>query len=399
MITNSYMLCCRIPIKQNRAGGLFCDELWAKDLKLHLLYIQNFYLCCPIIQDDNTAGLEDISEIGIKGVFALKKDEGIKSIIKNFLPNFLTLLEASKKIEVIHSDAAGWFFPLSYYILFLKPVRKFSWIIVVESSPWRLEKNDTKSFRNIASHFINSSLMKLCLRISDLRIFTQSFYATYFLGKKLERVFINPATWIDKENIIKESEIVKKYRLNRPVISIIFPSRLQKEKGVLTLLNAIDILNSENIEVKITIMGDGSLKNVCKKFCAEKTGSVKLTFKEPIKYDSEFFNYISEFDYVLVPTEKQEQPRIIFDAFSQGVSVIGSDNSGVIDITTHDNAQIFESGNPKSLAEKIMELSNNKEVAKQKGINGLSFAKGKTHLQMHMDRKNFIESAFKSSNC
>ena len=94
---------------------------------------------------------------------------------------------------------------------------------------------------------------------------------------------------------------------------------------------------------------------------------------------------------------KHEQPRIIFDAFSLGVPVIGSDTSGVQDITSRHNALTFETGNPSSLADRIRYAARHPELALKMGLAGLDYATGKTHLQMHQVREEFLKSSLKLS--
>ena len=121
MIDKPYILFTRIPLIKNKKGALFCDPLWEKDLRLHLDYIKEFSICCPVEYSENTEGLNDITDIGIKRIFELNKDYGLKSIVSNFLPNLLVVRKACKQAEIVHSEGAGWAFPLSFYLLFLRP--------------------------------------------------------------------------------------------------------------------------------------------------------------------------------------------------------------------------------------------------------------------------------------
>ena len=123
------------------------------------------------------------------------------------------------------------------------------------------------------------------------------------------------------------------------------------------LFNAIDNLASLGLPVNITIMGSGPLEKECRAFASKDFGSVKVSYRNPIEYGSDFFNFLCNFDVVLVPNIKKEQPRIVFDAFSQGLGVIASDTSGILDITVDgENAIIFKSGDSLSLANAIHRL-------------------------------------------
>ena len=149
------------------------------------------------------------------------------------------------------------------------------------------------------------------------------------------------------------------------------------------------------VTVNITIMGAGDLQEDCRAFAARDFGSVTVAFRDPVEYGSPFFATLRCYDAVLVPNLKEEQPRIIFDAFSQGLGVIAADTSGILDITrAGENAVICKRGDARSLAEAIAQVVGNPDMILRMGLSGLSYADGKTHVQMHLDRQRFFASVF-----
>lgn len=399
MIVEPYILFTRIPIIKHDNGQVFTDPLWAKDLKLHLDYIENFGICCPVEQSNNSEGLVDVTNIGIKWIFELKVDYGLGSILKNLLPNLSVVRKACQTAKVVHSDGAGWAFPLSFYLLALKPFMSFQWVIVIESSFWMLGQGEKKTFRKVIEHYVHKALLTLCVKQADVRIFTQSFYRKYFLGNERNRTFINPATWVDKKNAASREMVERRFESKTDrVVKILFPSRLIADKGVLVVLAAIEKLQTADIDVSITIMGAGELKEECERFAKNSYGGVRVEYQQPVDYGDTFFEKVAQYDWLLIPTLKQEQPRVIFDAFSQGVPVIGSDTSGIKDITNKDNAFTFEMGNPSSLAEVISHVARNPRLSLEMGLAGLEYAAGKTHFQMHQDRELFLKEGLKYVN-
>lgn len=397
MINEPYILFTRIVIKKDQHGSIFTDPLWAKDLKLHLDYIENFGICCPVEKCKSTSGLQDITGLDVKWLFELKNDRGVLSVLKNLLPNFLTVIKACKQAKIVHSDGAGWAFPLSFYLLLLKPFMTFQWIVVIESSFWMLGEGEAKTPRKLFEHYVHKTLLRCCLRAASARIFTQSFYREYFLGNEKRRTFINPATWVDQSNFSTPEAVERRFKDKRGgAVNILFPSRLVIDKGVLVVLDAIEQLKPHDVNINITIMGSGELKENCLRFTNARHGGVTVTYQDNINYGEDFFKIISEHDWVLVPTLKQEQPRIIFDAFSQGTPVIASDTHGILDITNKDTAFTFETGKSSSLAETILHVARHPDLALTMGLAGLAYAAGKTHLQMHQDRATFLKRSLKS---
>lgn len=392
MIDKSYVLFTRIQIVKTDSGHMYCDQLWAKDLRLHLDYISDFRICCPVVRSNEVEGLEDISECRIRRYFELRKDYGVMSVAKNFLPNLFRVIEACKGASIVHSGGAGWAFPLSFYLLFLRPFFPFQWIVLIESSPWMYHENEQLTLRKLIAHHVYKVVLSLCMKQADARIFTQSFYRKFFLKEETVRTLIAPATWIDNVNLVSPDIVKKRYFERREKTPrFIFPARLVEEKGVLVLFEAIEYLKSQNITVEITIMGSGELAKDCREFAMRKFGGVIVNYFEPVEYGSEFFDVLCSYDAVLVPNLKDEQPRIVFDAFSQGLGVIASDTSGILDITVDgENAVICARGDSQSLAKAICRVVEEPDLVLQMGLNGLNYANGKTHRQMHLDRQNFF---------
>ena len=395
MINEPYILFTRIPLVKNNAGEIYCDQLWAKDLRFHINYIKKFGICCPVEINNKTEGLINLKNYNISPIFALHRDFGIKSVLSNFFPNFFVVAKACKHASIVHSGGGGWAFPLSFYILFIRIFIKFKWIILIESSFWMLDKEEKKTSRRLFEHYTHKFLLKRCLKLANARIFTQSFYRKYFLKDDRSSTLIYPAIWIDKDDILTPNIVNQKWKSKtKNPISIIFPSRLITSKGVFVVFDAIKKLKDMDVQFNLTIMGAGELEDDCKQFAANDYGKIKINYQKPVSYGKTFFNEISRYNYVLVPTLKQEQPRIIFDAFSQGIAIIGSDTYGILDITNKNNALIFKTGDSSSLANVIYLATKNPEISYQMGLAGLSHVEGKTHLKMHQIREEFLKNIF-----
>ena len=170
-----------------------------------------------------------------------------------------------------------------------------------------------------------------------------------------------------------------------------FAGRLVESKGVFVLFEAINILSKNDTVAHIDIMGSGDLENQCREFAMKRHGSVTVSFKEPVPYGVPFFKNLSNYDALLLPSLSEEQPRIIYDAYGQGLCIIASNTSGLTEVCIDgENAIIFQRGEPQALADAIRHGVDNQSKLVQFGINGLSLAKTKTHQQVHIDREDFL---------
>lgn len=110
--------------------------------------------------------------------------------------------------------------------------------------------------------------------------------------------------------------------------AVLFAGRLTHDKGVEVLLEAIRLLRSRGRRVGVDIIGDGPPRDVCKG-TATLAGTSAVKVLDPVPYGDPFFALLQRYHAVVVPSLGQEQPRILFDAFSQAVPVIASGTDGI----------------------------------------------------------------------
>lgn len=405
MIHNQYILFSQIPLLKDGDGAIFCDPFWAKELRMHLEYISDFSLCCPVIDATNESDMpalkklitysfgevEDIRTYGIQEIIPLKYCRGWMATFKNFLPNFIKVKSALKQNCVAHSDGAGWPFPLSFYLLPLRLFYSFKWIVVIESTFMMMTKGEKFTLRKFLSHHVHNILLPICLKQADARIFTHNHYKNMFLSSN-ERVHVSEYSNLDQEFLIDEAEVEKKYEiLKKRKLRFIIACRLIADKGVVVLMDAVKILQKMGVSAQIDIMGSGELESECRQFIEAQQGTVSMSFVDPVAYGKEFFKYLSTYDALLLPNLSEEQPRIIFDAFGQGLTIVASDTDGLKQVCKHEiNAIVFRRGDPQAFANAIAFAVNNTDKVVSFGLAGLAFAKTKTHQQMHRDREQFL---------
>lgn len=409
MINNRYILFNSTPILKDQLGRYTCDPFWAKDLRLHLDYISNLVLCCPVIETDETSdmpaltkmisynfgALADISDDGIE-IVALKPSIGWWQVFKNLIPNFLKVKQVLSNNCIVHSDAAGWPFPISFYLLPLKWLHAFQWVIVMESTFWAVKKGDPFSLRKWFTHAAHQVLLPLCLKAADARIFTHVVYKNMFLSDD-KNVHISEYSNLDNEFLIDEEVIQQKRSTvdSRP-LRFILAGRLIPDKGIHVLINAIHELSDQGVKANIDVMGSGELEQLCRDVAAKSQGSVVFSFVETVPYGKPFFDLISTYDVLILPNLSQEQPRIVLDAFGQGLSIIASDTEGLKTICKHQhNGILFKTGDANALAQAIMYAVSHPSEMLNMGLSGLKFAQTKTHQRMHEDRAIFLNHTLK----
>ena len=400
VIVESYTLFGRIPLFRDTQGRYATDVLWQRDLALHISYIQDFRICCPVehvaSHDRSLTLVEGLSD---KNVFPLRLDRGWLSVFYNLLPNALSVLRALAKTEIAHSGGAGWAFPVSYYLLLFRAFLRFKWVVGVESSFFVKPSKGPVSLRVFFGHHVHGFLLRRCLRSADARFFTSEAYRDMFLGHR-EASLVAPAVWVDRADIISREALLENQRKMTGPVRILFPARLVFEKGVQTVLGALDILSTRNqgnegASIEISIMGNGPEAQKCRNL-AQRYAQDGVRFLEPRPYGVAFFEEMQNYDAVLIANLHDEQPRIIFDAFSQGVPCITSRTGGTFDLVTEGETGVFfEAGNPSALADKLVELCDQRSQLQKMGLKALEGMSERTHTGMHRRREKFIKDTLK----
>jgi glycosyltransferase involved in cell wall biosynthesis len=274
--------------------------------------------------------------------------------------------------------------------------RKFV-ISYVESSFWRVSGSDAKLHQKICG-FLFERWNRFCVKLADLRFFTSKAYEEDFLGRgnhSADHAYVTPATWIDECTILTDHQCALAWNSKSGNARLLFAGRLLPEKGVKTLLEAIEKVQNE-ISVGITIIGEGALAEECASFSRQSSSSsVKVELLKPVQYGSVFFELLRTFDAVIIPSISDEQPRLIFDAFSQGVPVLGSNTGGIAEVVENEvNGKLFAPGDAASLAETLRWASWNRDALQMMGLFALRESRLFTHRTMHARRSKIISTEY-----
>ena len=330
-IKEPYLLCVCVPVSIDGEGRRWTDELWAKDLELHLEYLDDLTLASPAVQEQprerdvclNQPLFDRLKYIDLP--YPRSYGAALRC-----LPGLVRKLwSGARNASIVHSGFGGW--PIAEGWL-LTPIGKLQKKLVVtnmESSFWR-HSGPHVSWRKKVLSSVMEQLTRFAVRIADLRFFTSKAYAAEFLPENAPRSFVVPATWLNEEWILSDQQAAAAWDAKQGATRLIFAGRLVAEKGVDVLLKAID--EASDARAAITIIGEGSMRVQCVRAAQETHGSVSLQFLDPVKYGEPFLAILRSHDAVLLPSLSSEQPRLLFDAFSQAVPVIGSATGGICEV-------------------------------------------------------------------
>ena len=375
-ITKPFLLCVCVPVWIDDGGRRWTDEFWAKDLALHLDYLANLTIACPSLE--KAPGPQDvcISDPPFDRIrfvdlpYPRSYAEGIWTF-----PRYLARLwSATRRASIVQSGFGGWPVAAGW---FLAPMGKFQHKLVVmnvESSFWRNRGENVGPGQRVIA-FVMDRLTRHAVRIADLRLFTSGAYAVDFLGEHAPRSFVVPATWIDEDWILTDEDARTGWDAKAGPIRLLFAGRLIAVKGVSVLIDAIDQAGQAGAELQVTIIGDGPMREECISAARRDHGSVVLEFRDPVPYGRPFLNLLRGYDAALLPSLSDEQPRLLFDAFSQAVPVIGSDTGGLRDLVEPGlTGVLVPAGKASALADALIHAAANRAKLRAMGIAALAKA-------------------------
>jgi glycosyltransferase involved in cell wall biosynthesis len=196
----------------------------------------------------------------------------------------------------------------------------------------------------------------------------------YLLSKSTKGIVLseslkgNMSLFIKEENIYTLYNFAEDYlvstneEIKTDRLRIVFLSNLMIEKGILELLEALEMLEEQNIDYQAKIAGNIEVANK-KRFI---TIFKNLKFTEYLGVvNGEQKKELLEWSNVFVlPTyyKMEGQPISIIEAMATNNLIITTKLAGIMDIIQEKNGYFVEKRSAKSIADKLKFISENKEV-------------------------------------
>jgi glycosyltransferase involved in cell wall biosynthesis len=304
--------------------------------------------------------------------------------------------QAIGRARIVHCSFGGWPIADGWLVAPLAKIRRRFVLANVESSFWRAYGTD-RTWQSRLRGALFEVLTRFALRISDMRLFTSKAYMNELMRTGAPRAYVTPATWLNDEWILGEDEARSAWDAKQGPVRLLFAARLIPEKGVHVLLSAIRAAAEAGTDVEVSIQplkNGGRLRDECIAAAESLAGKVNVAVVDGVPFGEDFMKFMRGFDGVLVPSLSDEQPRIIYDAFSQAVPVIGSATGGICEVVESGvSGRLSPPDDINSLTESILWAGRNRSELRQMGLRGLASVRNSTHLAMHQNRHRLLLDA------
>ena len=171
-------------------------------------------------------------------------------------------------------------------------------------------------------------------------------------------------------NMIDSAKYDKPKSRSARDIHIIFLSRMEAEKGIFDLYQAIPKIIAQHPHAHFSFAGDGKDRQNLQDMCRTTSSNGNITFKGYIANENKI-NFLLSGDIFVLPTHHKEgMPYSILEAMAAGLPVITTTNGAIPEIINdHENGFLIPHGKPDLLYEKINELIKNPDLLNQFSAN------------------------------
>lgn len=210
------------------------------------------------------------------------------------------------------------------------------------------------------------------------RIFSRAGSRVIVNGPELADIYKDFSPRMVISSSIMESEIMSASLLlprEEDTFNLIFVGRPSLEKGFDTLVAAIKLLEFD-FTLHVVGFGEEEFKSLLPEtYANSRIQHSRMIFHGYMSWSNELVALLRASHVMVVPSRSEATPRVILEAMSQGVAVIGSNIGGIPGIITPgESGLLFKSGSADDLSNKIKLLYNNECYRREIVVSALKMA-------------------------
>lgn len=190
-----------------------------------------------------------------------------------------------------------------------------------------------------------------------------------FVKNKINNVIYVP-NGVNLTNFIKKREFRKS-----KVLKVIFVGRLEDQKGLIYLFDAVNKLKNENFI--LSIIGTGSLESKLKEIVKNYGLKNKIVFLGS-KTNKETIDELYNSDIFILPSIWEGFPLTILEAWAARLPIIVTNVGGISNICKNlENSLIISPKSANKIRDAIYTLINNKKLRNTLALNGRKMVEDK----------------------
>ncbi len=169
----------------------------------------------------------------------------------------------------------------------------------------------------------------------------------------------------------KKAELKKQFNL--PAFTILYTGRLAEEKHIDVIIRAIGIVQEKIKDVNLVITGRGAEETKLKNLVTELKLEDKVKFVGMVSRE-DLISYYQASDIFVMASTAETQSISMIQAMAVGLPVVVVRAGALPEYVNDSNGYIFDIGDFKTLAERLIHLLENKMERENLGNGGISTA-------------------------
>ncbi len=229
--------------------------------------------------------------------------------------------------------------------------------------PYMLEIHHVPGYPRAASlkEVIYRNAVKWCVALDSrkakaVRVVNKTQTSNFLVqsGVSASKIVFLPSAYIDS-SIFNPQESDKKFDL-------VYAARFEKNKGIASLIEAIEILKKKNRKVSLSIIGSGPLAGSLQGLVDEKGLSEQIYFAGWLKGPREIAEAYRQARIFINPALNEGGPRVALEAMACGLPLITTPIGLMPDLIRHKENGILAGWSAHDLAHAIEEMLDSPEL-------------------------------------
>ncbi|HHW14755.1 MAG TPA: glycosyltransferase family 4 protein [Firmicutes bacterium] len=160
---------------------------------------------------------------------------------------------------------------------------------------------------------------------------------------------------------------------SRPV-TVLYAGRLSWEKGIDTLLRALQLALAEEPKLSVRFAGDGPLRGTVERELRGELSAGRVTMAGFVPWERMAEEY-ARADLLVLPSPHETQGLAALEAMAAGLPVVGVNAGALPETVVHgESGLIVPPGNPRALAEALLQLAGDVKLRRRLGARGAALS-------------------------
>lgn len=297
----------------------------------------------------------------------------------------LKIISHSNKKEVVAVLSFQGYFPITSIVSRLIGLK---FLLLVGGSGFKASRYGSSSLIDRIFAFSNIPLQRIChIVASDIIVMSKSIVEWVGLEKYFSKISIVQRHFVNFSSFNTRKEIDKRENL------VGYIGRLEKEKGILSFIEAIPKALKVRKDIAFLIGGDGALSDKIKSHINKRNLQDKVKMVGWIPHER-LPNYLNELKLFVLPSYTEGLPKIILEAMACGTPVLATPVGAVPDIVLEGKTGfLLKSTKPEHIAKRIVELlDDDSSLLERVSKNAYNFVREKFRYEKTLESwRNFLK--------